>query len=133
MTVPLKAQGAAASETAMSADVLVQRGKQLRAEIDAEYHRLKKSQKLDRGTDVTSIVTKYIPINGSLGDAKRILQAARCKERGGQTPDGHLFFRIKIGGEFVSSTLFTVELVPQTPGDFTIVQAVSGTILVVDI
>lgn len=121
-----------AGETAMSIDQLALKGKQLRAEIDAEYHRLKESKKLERNNDVTPIVTRYIPINTAFSEAKSILQAAGCTTGGVVTTRGHLFFSVRIGGGGLtfSSVSFAVDLAPRTPGDFTVVQAISGTILV---
>ncbi len=115
--------------SARSAAELVQQGKQLRAEIDARFYELKSSDALHGGADVTSIVTKYVPPGISFDEAKQILQAAGLGG-GGVTLDGHPFFRVLIGGWFFKDTSFAVELTPRSPGDFSVVQAVKGSLLV---
>ncbi len=116
-------------QSARSATVWALKGKQLRAEIDARFDELKSSDTLHGGADVTSIVTKYVPPGISFDDAKQILQAAGLGG-GGLTLDGHRFFRVLIGGWFFKDTTFAVELTPRSPGDFSVVQAVKGSLLV---
>ncbi|HMD73336.1 MAG TPA: hypothetical protein VKG05_05695 [Steroidobacteraceae bacterium] len=116
-------------QSARSAAELVRQGKLLRAEIDARFYELKSSDTLHAGADVTSIVTKYVPPGIPFDDAKQILQAAGLGA-GGLTPDGHLFFRVLIGGWFFKDTTFAVDLTPRAPGDFSVVQTVTGSLLV---
>jgi len=61
----------------MSPNELVQRGKELRNEIDSVYQTLKAEKKLSgRGTDISDRVRKYIPPGTSFDDAEEILRSA---------------------------------------------------------
>ena len=61
----------------MSPNELVQRGKELRNEIDSVYQTLKTEKKLSgRGTDISDHVRKYIPPGSSFDDAEEILRSA---------------------------------------------------------
>src|SRR5437763_13898291 len=56
-----------------------QRGKQLRAEIEAVYKQLKSAKKLRtgiKGNDITELVLKYVPIGTFFDDAENILRFA---------------------------------------------------------
>jgi hypothetical protein len=110
-----------------SAD-LRRQGKLLRAEIDAKFDKLTSSDNLGAGVDVTAIVTKYVPPGISFDDAKQMLQAAGLS--GGLTVDGKFFFRVFLGGWFFKDTIFGVFLIPSSPGDFSVVQAVRGSLFV---
>lgn len=108
---------------------LRRQGKQLRAEVDAKFDKLTSSDNLQVGVDITAIVTKYVPPGISFDDAKQILQAAGLGG-GGLTVDGHLFFRVFLGGWFFKDTIFAVILTPRSPGDFSVVQSVKGSLFV---
>src|SRR5207249_9735577 len=63
----------------MTSNDLEQRGKQLRAEIEAAYKQLKSAKKLRtgiKGNDITELVLKYVPIGTSFDDAENILRFA---------------------------------------------------------
>lgn len=68
----------------ISSNDLDQQGKQLRTEIELEYHKLKDSKTLSlpntgTGNDISAIILKYIPIGASFEDAERILREADFK------------------------------------------------------
>lgn len=127
----LHAEAAAVQGKAVSADALLQLGRRLRAEIDAAYAQMKESKTLSnivrQGNDVTPIVLKYIPVGIAFDDAKAILRSAGCVIP--PLEQGHVFGRsaMKDGMLEVKHT-FAVELTPRTPGDFSVVGAVRGTI-----
>src|SRR5690348_15077863 len=61
----------------MSPNELVQRGKELRNEIDSVYETLKAAKKVTgRGTDISDQVRKYIRPGSSFDDAEEILRSA---------------------------------------------------------
>ncbi len=125
------AQASAAPAAPLSAAESVQRGTQLRAEIDACYQQLRTSRALKNavhdGNDVTATVLEFIPVGTRLDDATAILRAA-----GGtiEPPQhGHIDARIRMkDGLLDLKHTLTVELSPQDPGDFTRVHAVAATI-----
>jgi hypothetical protein len=101
-------------------DAAWQRGFKLRAELAAEYKRLRATRKLSNriglDNDVTTIVIKYIPVGTSLDDARAIMRAAGCLV--GVSPDGHVFGRaaMKDGLLDVKHT-FSVDLAPGAAND----------------
>src|ERR1700752_4106886 len=117
------------SSTLIAAPQLEQQGKKLRAEVDAEYKRLKASGTLPRATDITEIVQKYVPDGISFDDATAVLRAAGCQV--GKTVSGKdVFARAHLGGHFPMGAIFGVTLTPRSPGDFTLVGKVSASIIV---
>jgi hypothetical protein len=123
-----RADGSAAH--AASAD-LQQRGKQLRAQINAKYRELEAEHKISarpkNGTDVSEIVMRFIPPGSSFDDAKAILNAAGC--RVAPTPmDGKIYANAVVASHFPIGVIFSVLLVPRTPGEFSIVGDINASI-----
>lgn len=134
LSIPTPSIGEVSSVTqaGKNGDDLTEKGRQLRAQMEAEYHRLKEQKVLKRANDVTSIVGKFFPVGSLFSEAQIILRAAGFRTDGGVTTHGDLIFSTKIagGGLSFSSVSFVVTLTPQLSGDFSIVQAVSAAILI---
>jgi hypothetical protein len=65
----------------MAPEIMKQKGKHLRDNIEDEYNRLKVSKTLSlpntgKGNDISQIILKYIPIGTSFEDAEIVLQSA---------------------------------------------------------
>jgi hypothetical protein len=127
-TTPFAAETSSDAQTVKRIQALTMNGKQLRAEIDRTYQQLQSSKTLNRGHDVTTIVLKYLPLGSSIDDAKAVLHAAGATDS--LTVRGHLFFSVRIGGHFLSSVSFCVDIAPNSDGVFTVVHDVSGAIIV---
>ena len=120
--------GAVPSSDTSPGAPLQQRGSELRTAAAAEYKRLEKSGTLQRGSDVTGLVQKYIPAGTSFDDAKAVLRAAGC--RIGMTIHGNVLGDVRLGGGIASGVSLVIELAPKAPGDFTVVDKVSASIIV---
>ena len=119
---------AASSPSSAPQALLEQRGTDLRAAVATEYRRLEKSGTLKRGSDISALVQKYIPPGTSFDDAKGVLRAAGC--RIGMTIHNNVLGDVRLGGGIASGVFLVVELTPKSPGDFTVVDKVSASIIV---
>jgi hypothetical protein len=123
----------------MSPNELVQRGKELRNEIDSVYQTLKAEKKLSgRGTDISEQVRKYIPPGCSFDDAEEILRSAGftvyprpLRDTMSNAPDRYgVSAFLKLDGSFGIKIQAIVSLKPKRPGDYGEVSVVSGGIFV---
>lgn len=125
------AQSPAGSSGHVTADVLQQRGAQLRMEIDAAYKQLRASKSLKNtvndGNDVTEIVLKYIPLGMPLDDAQAILRETGCKVESPRQGQVVARIRMRDGVLDLKHTL-AVELAGPALGDVGGVRNVSATI-----
>jgi len=117
----------------ITADELRQRGKELRADIDATYKQLQASHALSNtvngGNDLTAVVLKYVSVGDSFADAEAILRAAGCVI--GVSKQGSVTAAIDLGGGFLElKHTFAATLTPRVAGDFSAVNAVSAKIYV---
>ncbi|MGO9635765.1 MAG: hypothetical protein ACLPX1_18005 [Steroidobacteraceae bacterium] len=125
------AETAAPQTGQLTAYEQIQRGAQLRADIDAAYKKLRASKSLKDtvhdGNDVTAIVLKYIPLGISFDDAEAILEAAGCTV--GPPIQGHISARTLMADRLLAlKHAFAVDLAPRVPGDFSVVDNVRATI-----
>jgi hypothetical protein len=99
---------------------LAQRGARLQADITTTYKELRQNQALrfapQGGNDVTPVVLKYIPLGASMDDAIAILRAAGYYLTPA-TPDGALYARANLGGEFPSFKASGLEIVLRSAPD----------------
>jgi hypothetical protein len=116
----------------MTTSHLVQRGKQLRADIDTSYQKLVDTKTLKvqgQGVNlITDMVIKYIPIGTSFDDAKEILRAAgftvEPPSKNPLYPDESDEYQVaaSIDGYqtqlFFSKTSIDVYMYPQSPTNF---------------
>lgn len=123
----------------MSPNELVQRGKELRNEIDSVYQTLKAEKKLSgRGTDISDQVRKYIPPGSSFDDAEEILRSAGftvyprpLSDTMSNAPDRYnVSAFLKLDGSFGFKIQAIVSLRPKGPGDYGEVSGVSAGIFV---
>lgn len=112
-------------------DPLTQRGWRLRAEIDATYQELRATNTLthrvDQPNDVTPVVLKYIPVGTTFDEAAAILRAAGCSIGVDAQGHGYGTLAMKDGLLQVKHTL-AINLVPQTPHEFSVIGEVNGII-----
>jgi hypothetical protein len=121
-------------------DIVLQRGIELRKELESTYDDLRSRGLLTRDNDVKTIVIKYIPIGTSFDDAERILRAAGCKV--GSEPDvatlpadeqlrlGHIDASLGLShGWSDSGRLFFVSLYPRTPTEYDLVARLDASII----
>jgi hypothetical protein len=98
---------------------LSQRGARLQADITATYQELRQNQALrfapQGGNDVTPVVLKYIPLGATMDDAVAVLRAAGYYLT--TTPDGALYARANLGGEFPSFRASGLEIVLRSGPD----------------
>ena len=123
----------------MRPNELVQRGKDVRNEINSVYQTLKTEKKLSgRGTDISDHVRKYIPPGSSFDDAEEILRSAGFSVSGrppGDTtsnwPDRYdVGASLELYGSFAIKIQAIVSLTPKRPGDYGEVSGVSAGIFV---
>lgn len=126
----------------MSSDSLEQRGKKLRAEVENIFRSLKATNSLKpmgQGRNfVTQAVIKYIPVGTSFDDAEAILRAAGCdvsprsyeKLVGNQFYKSNVLGTLTLPGNFLSSTKFSISLIPKSPGDYSVVNEAVAEIIV---
>lgn len=67
----------------------------------------------------------------SIEDVRRVLRSAGFGEPG-FTVRGHLFLSMPVGG-FFSFAQVAMDIAPQSPGDFHVIQAVTGALFGVDL
>lgn len=132
------------ASSALSPQVLRQRGHDLRRDLIAEYKRLRGARLIiyrKSYPDVSALVAKYIPPGISFNDAESILDAAgrwHRKNPPETTPlqpgaDGTIGVRILLPTsifEFGAGYSCWITLVPRVPGEFTTVGEVKASILV---
>jgi hypothetical protein len=133
-TVPSASSGETGHQ--MTSNELVQRGKELRNEIDSVYKTLKVEKKITggRGTDISDGVRKYIPPGTSFDDAEEILRAAGfdvssrpLSDTMSNAPDRYsVGADLKLGGSFGIKIQAIVVLTPKGPGDYSEVSRVSA-------
>jgi hypothetical protein len=130
----------AVTSTSVTTDQCVQKGKNLRREIQAIYSKSRGTPwPRGRGPDVTDIVLKYIPVGTSFDVAEAILRGAGCKvgprptdipnpnrPLGPQEPE---LGRLNLGG-WPIATVMGVSLYPGATGDYTAVAKISASIFV---
>jgi hypothetical protein len=96
-----------------------QRGAQLQADIVATYRQLRQNAALrfapQGGNDVTPMVLRYIPLGATMDDARAILRAAGYSLT--IAPDGALYARANLGGEFPSFKASGLEIVLRSGPD----------------
>jgi hypothetical protein len=115
VALPMFAAHPALGETSAPAAgaALSQRGARLQADVTATYRELRQNQALrfapQGGNDVTPIVLKYIPLGASVDDAITVLHAAGYLLTA--TPDGALYARANLGGEFPNFKASGLEIV----------------------
>lgn len=143
LIIPITASAQSSSLRSLTDSVISKRGAELKGELEATYQDLKSRKALTNDNDVTAIVIKYIPIGTTFDDAEAILRAAGClvgnpsqhqdvptrpyaERMRLSTVDGSLPMNhgiLDIGRKFV------VQLFPQTPTDYTIVDRVEASII----
>jgi len=114
-------------------ELLVLNGKRLRADIDAKYKELMSTKTFARENDVSSIVFKYVSPSTPVEDITVVLQSAGFAAPALLT-NGNLWFLKNVGGIGPLSFIrCSVEIVPESPGDFHVIKDISGSIFGVDI
>jgi hypothetical protein len=98
---------------------LSQRGARLQADITTTYRELRQNRALrfapQGGNDVTPVVLKYLPLGATLDDAIAILRAAGYYLT--TAPDGALYARANLGGEFPDFKASGLEIVLRSGPD----------------
>jgi len=107
-------------------DSTVQRGQNLCKEIEAAYASFKaaKTTKCCVGPDLTSLVTKHIPVGSSFDVAESILRNA-----GFTVDDGGGM--LQLGSRFPCGHKLVVDLSPRAPVDYSVIDKVHAEIVIV--
>lgn len=134
--------GQASGDSALSPELVQQRGHELHRDLVAEYRRLRAAGLIvyrRRSPDVTTLVARYIRPGTPFRAAMAILDAAgrlhrRRPPETGQlepTPRGYIYVTIPLPTsilEFGAGYFCGITLIPKTPGQFTVVGDVKAAI-----
>jgi hypothetical protein len=127
---PIRSLAAASDQ--ISTD-LAKRGKLLRAEIDSTFKAVGAQVPL-RGTDITKLVEKYIPLGTSFDDAEQVLRCAGFtvyprppSNIVSDRPDRYnVAAFLQLRGAVFYKTQAIVSLAPRAPGDYSTVTRISA-------